>query len=163
MKQTAITKPQIKLVGMCVRTSNQQEFNTTKPRISPLVQRYFHEQIFKKIPHRLHPGTTLCAYTDYESDYHGPYTYFIGEEVASFDTPLPQGLQTLIIPGQQYMKFTTNPAPMPDVIIQTWQQVWNMSPEQLGGTRRYHTDFELYDERAHDHHNVVCDLYIGIN
>jgi len=46
---------------------------------------------------------------------------------------------------------------------QAWQQVWNMSPEQLGDTRRYHTDFELYDEKAQDHHNVVCDLYIGIN
>lgn len=35
-------------------------------------------------------------------------------------------------------------------------------PEQLGGERSYIADFEVYDERASDHLNVVLDIYIGI-
>ena len=37
-----------------------------------------------------------------------------------------------------------------------------MSPRELGGKRKYETDFEIYDERATDHQNIVLDLYIGI-
>ncbi|HSW86195.1 MAG TPA: effector binding domain-containing protein [Rhabdochlamydiaceae bacterium] len=162
MQQTSIAKPEIKLVGICVQTSYQQESDKMKGNIFPCVQRYFHQALFEKIPHRTKPGTTFCAYTDYENDYKGAYTYFIGEEVSSFDTSLPEGFEKLIIPEQQYAKFTTNPAPMPDVIVNAWQTILEMPPTKLGGKRRYQTDFEIYDERAADHQNIVLDLYVGI-
>ena len=162
MLQIAIAKPQIKLVGICVRTSYQQELDKMRGNIFPCVQRYFHSALFEKITNRAKPGTTFCAYTDYENDYAGAYTYFIGEEVSSFENPLPEGFQILIIPKQQYMKFTTTPAPMPDVIVNAWQHIWKMSPTQLGGKRCYQTDFEIYDERAVDHQNIILDLYVGI-
>ena len=126
------------------------------------MQRYFHGTLFDKILNRTKPGTTFCAYTDYESDYKGAYTYFIGEEVKAFDRNLPEEFQKLIIPEQHYAKFTTLPAPMPDVIVNAWKEIWKMPPKQLGGQRRYLTDFEIYDERAADHQNIVLDLYIGI-
>ncbi len=47
-------------------------------------------------------------------------------------------------------------------MIEAWQKIWKMSPQTLGGKRRYQTDFEIYDERAVDHQNVILDLYIGI-
>jgi len=163
MQQVEVKMQEIKLVGISVRTSNAQEFNKTDGKIFPCVQRYFHKALFEQIPNRKKPGTTFCAYTEYESDYNGAYTYFIGEEVTSIDSPLPEEFQTLIIPSQYYAKFTTEPGPMPDVLGNAWQSIWEMSPEQLGGSRNYQTDFEIYDERAADHHNVVLDLYIGIN
>jgi predicted transcriptional regulator YdeE len=132
-----------------------------KGHIFPCVQRYFHGALFEKIPRRLKPGTTFCAHTDYETDYRGAYTYFIGEEVSLLDT-LPEGFEILVIPKQDYAKFTTTPAPMPDVLVNAWQEIWKMTPRQLGGKRCYQTDFEIYDERASDHHNIVLDLYIGI-
>ncbi len=163
MQKHSTTLPEMTLVGISVRTSNQQEFDKMKGKIFPCVQRYFHGALFNKIPHRKRPGTTICAYTDYESDYTGDYTYFIGEEVSSLDHPLPEGFQTLVIPRQQYAKFTTNSGPMPDVCVNAWQGIWKMSPKELGGKRRYATDFEVYDERASDHHNIVLDIYIGIH
>lgn len=162
MEHFVTERQEIKLLGVCVRTSYQQELDKMKGNIFPCVQQYFHEALFEKIPNRANPGTTFCAYTDYESDYKGAYTYFIGEEVTSFGSPLPEGFHTLIIPQQNYVKFTTNPAPMPDVIVDAWQEIWQMSPEELGGKRNYQTDFEIYDERAADHQNIVLDLFIGV-
>ncbi len=161
MQKTATKKPEIKLVGISVSTSYQQELDKVKGNIFPCVLKYYHGLLYEKIPNRKKPGTTFCAYTDYESDYKGTYTYFIGEEVTSFDN-LPGEFQTLIIPEQHYAKFTTLPAPMPDVIVNAWNEIWKIPPQQLGGKRRYLTDFEIYDERAADHQNIVLDIYVGI-
>src|SRR5271156_1210108 len=62
------------------------------------------------------------------------YTYFIGEEVDFFDS-IPSDLETLIIPAQKYIKFTNGPGSMPDVVRKPWQQIWQMTPEELGGIR----------------------------
>ncbi len=162
MQLATVTLSEITLVGISVRTSYSQELDKMKGNIFPCVRRYFHGALAEKIPHRKKPDTTFCAYTDYETDYAGSYTYFIGEEVTSLDDPLPEGFQKLIIPRQRYAKFTTNPAPMPDVIVNAWNEIWKMSPKELGGRRLYETDFEIYDERAADHQNIVLDVYIGI-
>jgi predicted transcriptional regulator YdeE len=153
--------PEIKLVGITVRTQNKSEFDPVTAKISPCVQHYFHQQVAEKILHRKNPGTTFSAFTEYESDYTGAYTYFIGEEVNSIED-LPEGLESHIIPPQTYAKFTTEPASMPNVVINAWKEIWEMSPEVLGGKRRYNTDFEIYDVRAKDPQNVVLDLYIGL-
>lgn len=163
MQQTVIQRKKIHLIGICVRTSYQQELDKMKGNIFPCVRRYFHESLFEKIPDRKKPGTTFCAFTDYASDYKGQYTYFIGEEVSSSCTKgIPEGFQVLMIPEQTYAKFTIGPAPMPDVVVNAWQSIRNMSPKDLGGRRRYHTDFEIYDERAADHQNIRMDLFVGI-
>ena len=73
MHQITMERPTIKLIGICVRTSYNQECDKMTGHIFPCVRRYFHEALFEKIPHRLKPGTTFCAYTDYESDYKGAY------------------------------------------------------------------------------------------
>lgn len=160
MRQESVVKPAIKLMGISVRTSYTQELDKMKGKIFPCVQRYFHEALFEKIPHRKNPGTTFCVYTDYESDYRGAYTYFIGEEVESFEANAM--FERLTIPKQHYAKFTAGPAPMPDVVVDSWKEIWEMTPSELGGERNYHADFEIYDERASDHQNIVMDLYIGI-
>ena len=161
MQKSFMTKPEIKLAGISVRTSYQQELDKMKGKIFPCVQQYFHQALFEKIPHRTKPGTTFCVYAEYDSDYRGAYTYFIGEEVSSFDS-LPEGFQQLTIPEQHYVKLTSGPAPMPDVIVNAWEKIWAMTPAEFGGKRRYHTDYEIYDERAADHSNIVLDIYVGI-
>lgn len=161
MQKTQVQMPEIQLVGIKVRTNNKAEWDPVTAKISLCVQQYFHQQLADKIPQRKNPGTTFCAYTDYESDHTGEYTFYIGEAVSTIDD-IPEGLESHIIPPQTYIKFTTEPGPMPNVVINAWQEIWKMSPEDLGGKRHYHTDFEVYDERAKDHHNVVLDLFIGL-
>ena len=162
MQKTITTKPEIMLVGISVRTNYEQELDKMKGKIFPCIQRYFHEKLFEIIPNRTNPDTTFCAYTNYDSNYQGAYTYFIGEEVALRTPPLPEGFQQLIIPSQKYVNLTTAPAPMPEVIVNAWKDIWKMSSVELGGNRRYHTDFEIYDDRAKDHQNIVLDIWIGL-
>lgn len=161
MKKVFVSQPEKTLVGIKVRTNNKAEIDSLKGKIFPCVRKYFHESIGAQIPHRTSPGTTYCVYTDYESDHHGDYTYFIGEEVDSA-SDLPAHLEVLVIPAQKYVKFTNGPGSMPDVVKKPWAQIWEMTSKDLGGKRAFLADFEIYDERASDHQNIVLDIYIGI-
>lgn len=157
-----IITPEIKLIGIKgVRTSNAKEFNPETNTIGAIMNRYFGEAIFNTIPNRIAPMTTYAVYTDYESDYNGEYTYFLGEAVESFDN-VPEGLDTLVIPAQTYAVFTTQQGPLPYVVIDEWQKIWNMTAADFGDERAYIADFELYDHRSADYQNAVADIYIGI-
>ena len=158
IKQKVLEK---KIVGISVRTNNQIEMNSQTGKIGPLVQRYWQEEVFNKIFRRKTPGITYCAYTDYENDFNGDYTFFIGEEVIDF-SDLSEDLTPLIIPEQTYVCFTNGPGPIPNVSVEIWQKVWQMTSNELGGDRSYVVDFEVYDERSHDLTSATLDLYIGV-
>ncbi len=161
MQRRMISVPEIKLVGVSVRTSNQLEFNPVTSQISMTIEEFFSRNL-DSIPNRVDTDTTFCVYTEYESDFNGPYTYFVGQEVESFDGS-PEEFVRLVIPSQTYAKFTNGPGVMPTVCIEAWQEIWTMDQDNLGGTRRYAADFEVYDERAIDSSNTTVDIYIGIN
>ncbi|MBX9977929.1 MAG: GyrI-like domain-containing protein [Alphaproteobacteria bacterium] len=163
VKKVITDRPEMKLVGISVRTNNAHIFEadpTTNP-IALTVQKYFHQGLPANIQNKKTPGITYCAYTDYESDYNGDYTYFIGEEVTSFED-VPEGMTTHTIPAQTYAKFTSDSGPMPKVCVELWQKIWFMEQQNQMEKRRYGTDFEVYDERAADHANVTLDIYIAL-
>lgn len=161
MQSKLITKPSLKLVGLSTRTNNKNEMNPETAKIGPLATKFWSDNIASQIQNRLHAGVTLSVYTDYESDEHGDYTYFIGEEVSSFDE-VPPHLATLTIPDAKYQTFTTLPGRMPGVVIEAWQKIWNMTPQDFGGKRAYLADFEIYDHRAMDMQHAIVDICIGI-
>ena len=155
---------ELKLVGITTRTNNSKIFESdpSTNKIAATVQKYFHNGLAEKLKNRKNPGTTFCVYTNYESDVNGDYTYFIGEEVTSFDD-VDSAFEMLTVPAQNYAKFTNEPGSMPTVCIEMWQNIWKMNSSDLGGERAYIADFEVYDERSRDHNNVTFDIYIGIN
>lgn len=161
MLQEKVTFPEKKIVGLKIRTNNETEKAIDKGKIFPCVQNYFHNNFAEKIQNRRSAGVTLCIYTEYESDHTGDYTYFIGEEVDSFENQ-PDTLSQLLIPEQTYIKFTNGPGAMPQVILEPWFKIWQMTPEDFGGKRNYKADFEVYDERSADHSNITLDICIGI-
>ncbi|MEN8237411.1 MAG: GyrI-like domain-containing protein [Pseudomonadota bacterium] len=161
MKKTMIDLPEAMFVGLTVRTNNANERDPSKAKIAATVQRYHQEDMPDQIEDRIRPGVTFCVYTDYESDFAGDYTFFIGEEVEDFEY-IPEGFRTLMIPPQSYTRFTTKSGPMPDVVIGAWQNIWKMSPQELEGARSYIADFEVYNERAADPQNTVLDIYVGV-
>lgn len=160
MNKTTKTLSEIKLVGITARTSNALEMNPDTAKIGTTMQKFF-SGAQAQILQRKKPGTVFAVYTNYETDEHGQYTYFLGEEVNDFEN-IPLGLETLTIPTQNYIKFTSNPGRMPHVCIDMWQNIWEMKEEDLGGKRAYVADFEIYDERCQDLNNAVLDIYIGI-
>lgn len=161
MKKEVENKSEIKLVGLTARTNNKNEINPETSKIGELVGRFWSQNIAGQISDRKNPGVTLSIYTEYDSNEHGDYTYFIGEEVGSFEN-IPAGLQQLTIPAAKYQKFTTSLGKIPEVVIAAWQQIWKMSVSDFGGERAYVADFEVYDQRASDPANASLDIYIGI-
>ncbi len=161
MEKTIVECPEIKLIGLSVRTSHQEEQDPATAKILPCLRRYFSENISEKIVDALDTDMTIFAYTDYESDHMGAYTYFIGEEVDSFQH-VPEGLTTHTIPAQTYIQFTPDPGPMMRVAAQAWEAIGQLSEAELGGKRTYKTDFEVYDDETVDHTKAVVHLYVGI-
>lgn len=161
MKKNEHHQNEIKIVGLSIRTNNQNEMNPETAQIAQLVSKYFHQNIANKILHRKNPNTTIAVYTDYESNEHGDYTYFIGEAVSSFEQT-DTDLDSCIIPAGNFFKLTTRTGKMPDVVIEAWQKIWSISPDNFGGKRLYQADFEVYDERAIDPTQTCVDIYIGI-
>ena len=161
MQKTVTELPEIKLIGISCRTNNTSEMNISTAKIAPTIQKYFQQGLGKKIPNRKNPGTTYCVYTDYESDFTGDYTYFIGEEVKVGGDSM-EGFSSIIIPAQNYAKFTSKPGIMPEVCIDMWQNIWKMKSGELGGKRAYLADFEVYDKRALDPSKTVLDIYVGV-
>ncbi|MDG1436364.1 MAG: effector binding domain-containing protein [Rickettsiaceae bacterium] len=162
MKKTNIELPEIKLVGITARTSNANEMNPDMALIGPTINRYFSNNLGEKILDRVKPYMTYCVYTNYASDESGDYTYFVGEEVSSFEN-VDSIFEKHIIPAQTYIKFECGPGNMPDLCISAWQDIWQMTPDDLGGARSYISDFEIYDQRAIDPENTVLDIYLGVD
>lgn len=152
---------EIKLIGITARTSNAAEMNADTAKIGITMQRFFADKLQDKILNRKTPKKVFSVYTNYESDTTGEYTYFLGEEVTSFEN-IDKEFSTLTIPVQTYAKFTSDPDQMPKVVIDMWQKIWHMDAAMLGGERAYIADFEIYDERSSDPHNAIVDIYIGI-
>jgi predicted transcriptional regulator YdeE len=161
MKKELTNKSAIKLVGLTARTNNKNEMNPQTAKIGELMGCYWNQNIAAQISDRKNPGVMLAVYTEYDSNEHGDYTYFLGEEVNSFEN-IPSGLQTLIISPTKYQKFTTSSGKMPGIVINAWQQIWKMSENDFGGKRAYIADFEIYDQRASNPADASVDIYIGI-
>ncbi|MCX7121760.1 MAG: effector binding domain-containing protein [Gammaproteobacteria bacterium] len=150
------------LAGIVVRTSNKNEMNPNTAKIGATVNAYWERQIASQLKDRVNPDVTFLAYTDYESDEHGEYTFFIGEEVHPLENQNESTFAQLVIPEGSYQKFTTDAGSIPDIVISAWQKIWLMTKSDFEGKRRYHTDFEIYDERAKNPANAVVDIHVGI-
>lgn len=161
LKKYKVELKQIQLVGISVVTNNANEVNPSTAKIGKTFEAYVHKRLNEKILGRVNPGTTYCVYTNYVDGVNGEYRYFIGEESNSLDKVNPD-MKSLIIPAQHYMKFLVGPGEMPQVCINAWKDIWNMSSTDLGGKRQFVADFEVYDNRAKDHKHTELDIYIGI-
>jgi predicted transcriptional regulator YdeE len=148
------------VIGVEVRTSNAKEA-TSDGIIGKQWQKFFEEGTLAKIPNQT--GSNLYAvYSDYTGDRNGEYSFVIGARVADGSTA-PPGFVLKTIPSGKYALITTERGPVAKVVVAAWQRVWQLEEKhELGGSRAYKADFELYDQRASDPENTVVDLYIGL-
>jgi predicted transcriptional regulator YdeE len=149
-----------KLIGISVRTNNKNETNQETGKIHSTMMKFYNEAMFSKIKNHVNSDLVYCVYTDYENDLNGDYTYFIGQEISSFDNQLEE-FQTLKIQSQNYAEFTSELGQVPQIIIDVWTKIWK---EDLKN-RSYKTDFEVYD-RSQYHANpekYSANIYIGID
>ena len=154
MEPKLTTRKEIKLIGIAVRTTNQQEMIAATAKIPGLWGRFFQEQVADKIADKTALDSTLAAYTNYESDHTGAYDLIVGREVNSLGS-IPDGMTGVTIPAGKYLLFTAK-GPMPRALIDTWAYIWNYFSKNSGYRRSYTTDYEVH--QADD----KVDIYIAI-
>lgn len=152
-------EPAFNLIGLQVRTNNVREASQDG-LIGKQWQRLYKEGLLAKIPHRA-DSAVVALLTDYASDEHGDYTYSLGARVTSCDD-VPDGMVCRRVPAAEYVTLQSERGAIPAIVIALWQRVWTSTPEQLGGSRSYQNDYEVYDSRAVDPAHAQFELHLGV-
>jgi predicted transcriptional regulator YdeE len=153
--KTIVIEP-IQLIGIETRTTNSNEINGNG-KIPQIIQS-FYSNVLHKISDR-DGDQILAVYTDYESDEHGEYTYFIGAKVKE-SCSIPDGMVKRTIPSARYQIIPSETGKIPEIVLNAWQNIWQDA--DLKNRRTYTTDFELYDENCLGTDKVRVDIYIAV-
>ena len=158
MKPRIITKEEFYVVGVELRTSNENNQNLEKiPEFwcknleAGLLKR------FTELTNAVNPNTQLGICADFDDE---KFTYIIGTEVTNLDN-IPKGMKGRTIPAAKYAVFTAKGQP-PKAVQDTWKyiyQAWFLESEY---ERADGPDFEYYGEKYDDLEKAECDIYIPI-
>jgi predicted transcriptional regulator YdeE len=160
MPPKIVEQKEFSLIGIEARTNNAKEM-TNDGVIPRQWARFFADGILAKIPNKAHP-TIYAVYTDYASDRNGEYTFFIGAKVTE-TAEIPAGMVAKTVPAGKYAVISSAKGPVQVVVPQAWKQIWALEDNaQLGGTRAYKADFEIYDQRSRDPQTSQVDIYVGV-
>jgi predicted transcriptional regulator YdeE len=143
-----VTVDAFNIVGIEARTSNTREASP-EGLIGAAWGRFMGEGLLAKIPGRA-DDSIIALYTDYESDYRGPYTFVLGAKVAS-DAEPPAGMVQRQVPAARYAVFEVPQGPPERVVVETWQKIW----ADTTITRVYTADFESYSAKG-------IEIYIAV-
>ena len=146
-------KDDFKLVGLKLNSKTTNQNKQSSKDCGELWQKFETEKIFDVIPEKL-SNEVYAVYFNYEKDETTPFSYFIGCKV-KMNSETPKQLEELMIPSQEYSKFTANGV-MTGCVTDAWKEIWNSDTE-----RKFGFDFEVYDERSQDWSNAEVDIYIS--
>ncbi len=141
------------IVGISVRTTNQN--GQSAKDIEALWGKFWGEEIPKQIPNKL-SDDIYAVYTDYETDFNGPYTTIIGLPVSSLKD-IPKGFAGITIETAQYQKFVSK-GKMPAAVFNTWLEIW--SNKNL--KRAYKADFTIHGKKYYDGDNAEVETFISV-
>ncbi|CAD8090479.1 unnamed protein product [Paramecium sonneborni] len=162
--RSVVDLPSFTLVGLIRNIIQKEELDPQTGQIGKTYEEYFNNKIHDKIPNRLHPKRTYCMYYEYQNPHDNEeirYKMILGEVVSEV-TDLPDGLVAVKVPAHRYCRFDCGPGPLPKVVIDAWQSLPNLSPQQLGGTRSHDFDFEIYPEDTNTQENIKFELFISL-
>lgn len=145
----------ITVSGISIRTTNHDEFNKETAKLSHLWQRFLSEGIAEKIPCKIQDSPIYGVYSDYESDFSGFYTVTAGCAI-DHTQPIDTEFNTLTIYDGHYLVFSGQ-GNMPQVVSDTWKNIWTYFESATRYKRNYITDFELW--RGADE----IEIYIGVD
>lgn len=121
------------VTGFSVRTQNKDEFNEKTAKLPQLWQQFFSSELANQT-------NIYGVYSNYDSDANGFYTTTVGVE--SFDTKTK--LCTVTIEKGNYLVFQAKGS-MPDIVVETWKQIWEFFDSNTEYLRNYISDFEAYN------------------
>ena len=121
--------------GIAVSTKNAAEMSQDTAKIPQAWQNYF-----KECPDGM--TSAYGVYFNYESDQDGEYKMLAGQENPRAQHP--EKLEQVKIDKGNYLVFERD-GEMPQVIHETWQEVWAYFNANNPETRAFTTDFEFYE------------------
>lgn len=159
-KSKVVHQDEFFIVGIEARTTAAKE--TSANGIIPLQwQKLFQEGVLEKIPNRADQNI-YAVYTDFTDKRAGEYSVVIGAKVTD-KSHVPAGLVLKTVPAGNYLVFPSDKGPAPQVIPAAWQKIADAEDKgQLGFTRAYKADYEVYGPDAADPQNLQADLYVGV-
>src|SRR5262245_31436990 len=133
-----------RVAGLAIRTTNAAETSPSTAKIPSLWQRFMTERWGDQLESLGALGPPIAVYSAYESDASGSYQLLVGREVP-VSTKVSAPLQVVSLPDASYLVFPC-PGPVPQAVIDGWQEVWSRFGRKGAPTRSYTYDFEIYVE-----------------
>lgn len=153
MNSENIKLEEITLVGISIRTNNERA--QSQGDIAKLWEEFFAKNIISKVENKI-SDEIYCVYTNYESNFTGDYTTFLGCAVSKAHNESSDNLETLIISADNYRKFISE-GELPNCVLQTWQHIWVTEYP-----RAYKADFDIYGVEAQNPTNAKVTTYLSI-
>ncbi|MET3182613.1 UNVERIFIED_ORG: putative transcriptional regulator YdeE [Variovorax guangxiensis] len=126
-----------RVAGLTIRTTNREESDPATARIGKLWGRFFGEETYASTPGRTGDARIFSVYSAYESDAHGAFDVTAGVAVSGGDGSLP-------VEAGDYLVFNGQ-GQMPQMVIATWERIWQYFEAHPEVARRYRSDFEAYE------------------
>lgn len=143
------------IVGISTRTTNQN--GQSAKDIEALWGKFWGEEIQKQIPNKV-SDEIYAVYTDYETDFTGPYTTIIGLPVSSLEN-IPKRFVGITIETAVYQKFISK-GKMPEAVINTWLGIW--ANRELNAKRAYKADFTIHGQKYYDGNSAEVETFISV-
>lgn len=143
------------VIGISTRTTNQN--GQSAKDIEALWGKFWGEEIQKQIPNQIN-DEIYAVYTDYETDFTGPYTTIIGAAVSSL-AHIPEGFVGISIETATYEKFVSK-GKMPEAVVNTWLEIWG--DQELNFKRAYQADFTIHGKKYYDGDDAEVETFISV-
>ncbi len=147
---------ELNIVGISAQTTNAAEMNPLMAKIPSLWGQFWNNTVLTKIPNK-QENVIVGVYTNYEKDYQGAYTLIIGAPVTR-KVDVIAGMTVVIIPAGTYLVFSNQGPVMPQIVMQTWQYIWQYFETNKQYQRAYVADIEWYDTSSPE----KVEIYISI-
>jgi len=137
------------IVGLKVRTKNEDEMNPETAKIGALWQNFF-TNIMPTLGET--PPPLYGVYTNYESDAMGMFDVLVGAQ----EVEQTKDRVSIALEEGRYLCFKAK-GELPQAVIETWGEIWAyFADENSQEKRAYKTDFEKYISQDE------AEIYIGI-
>lgn len=136
------------VAGLSTITNNENESNPETAKIVKLWQDYDEKNIYGATFNKSKKFDMYGVYSDYVSDEKGDYKVTVAVEVTK-----PKN--AMVIKDQRYLVFK-NSGEIPEIVIQTWQEILEYFENEAKYERAFTTDFEKYSKE-----NEI-EIYISI-
>ncbi len=141
------------IIGISIRTTNEN--GQAIKDLEIVWGKFWEEEIQKQIPNKVNDNI-YAVYTNYETDFTGPYTAIIGLPVSSLEN-IPEGFEGITIENAVYQKFVSK-GKMPEAVINTWMEIW----QNKNLNRTYKADFTIHGKKYYDGDDAEVETFIAI-